>query len=73
MQSPWEGARHGIPGRGDGLDAVRSSRGEGQQSARAETCRSGLGNLTNPTGLLPHSPRIIGGWGWLVISMEEGY
>ena len=54
----------GFPGRSEGLGAVQSRPGDGQQSARAETCRSGLGNLRNPTGLLRYSPRMIGWWGW---------
>ena len=73
MQSPWEGARHGILSRGEGLGVVRSTRPEGQLTARAETWSLGLENLRNPTRLLLPFTRNYWPVGLVVIRMEKGF
>ena len=72
MQSPWEGARHGIPSRGEGLGAVRSTRAEGQLTARADT-EFGTGKLEKSHGIASSFSRNYCQVGLVVIRMEEGH
>ena len=71
MQSPWEGARHGIPSRGEGLGVVRGTRAE------AADCQGR--NLEFGTGKLEKSHEISSSFstnywpvGLVIIRMEEG-
>ena len=72
MQSPWEGARHGIRSRGEGLDVVRSTRAEGQLTARADT-EFGTGKLEKSHGIASSFSRNYCRVGLVVIRMEEGH
>ena len=72
MQSPWEGARHGIRSRGEGLDVVRSTHAEGQLTARADT-EFGTGKLEKSHGIASSFSRNYCRVGMVVIRMEEGH
>ena len=72
MQSPWEGARHGIPSRGEGLGVVRSTHAEGQLTARADT-EFGTGKLEKSHGIASSFSRNYCRVGLVVIRMEEGH
>ena len=73
MQSPWEGARHGIRSRGEGLGVVRSTRAEGQLTARAENMEFGTGNLEKSHRIASAFSKNYWPVGLVMMRMEEGY
>ena len=73
MQSPWEGARHGILSRDEGLGVVRSTCAKGQLTASAENMEFGTGKLEKSHGIASSFSKNYCRVGLAVIRMEEGH